>query len=101
MKIIKQIILFSFSLLLHSNVIADDEFTFIQPTLTIEQAVIHAKDIIVKGDCINCEITGVSYEFINNEWIIYVSRKNGPIGSDFYFFMNDKDPSIYRIVGGA
>lgn len=88
-----------FSLFL--NVYANDEVPLVQATLTVDEAVIYAKKILEKGGCINCKLVGISYEYINGEWIIYVARINGPLGSDFHFFMKDKDPSVYRIVGGA
>ena len=88
-------------IMLHSNVIAGNELLLIQPTLKIEQVIIHAQEILAKGECEDCKIVGIFYEYIHGEWIIYIARENGPLGSDFHFIMDDKNPSKYKIVGGA
>lgn len=96
----KSWLLIIFILLNVTTIKADENVNLLLPSLTYEEAINYAMGILGKlsKDDKNYEIQNITYNYITGEWAFSITEKGGPY---FYFFINDKDPTKYRSVGGA
>lgn len=77
---------------------ADDKLNLITPTLTYLQAQQHVENILRQGGSFQQFIlTDIRYNYTTGEWLFRYEIE----GSHFTIFLNDKNPTIYKSVGGA
>jgi len=99
--------IFIIALLFFSNLLeislANEGLDIIQPSLSYSEAITNSeKNLISEGFILDKYLlVDIEFNYMNGKWIIYYQDKSGSLGGRFHIYIDDRNPSIYKIARGA